>query len=88
MSSDFRLEIVYYLGVIGLISAVVAIMIQKFREYEEIDLDEHITMITIYLILLVFAIILWRIIFNFFYGITDILNHNNFNYENIIKGDK
>ena len=79
-------DIVYYLGVLGLMSAVIAIMVEKFREYEEIDLDNHITMIVIYLVLLVFAIILWRLVFNFFFGIADILNHDNFNYDSMMKG--
>jgi hypothetical protein len=81
-----KLDIVYYLGVLGLMSAVIAIMVEKFREYEEIDLDNHITMIVIYLVLLVFAIILWRLVFNFFFGIADILNHDNFNYDSMMKG--
>jgi hypothetical protein len=80
-----KLEFVYYLGVIGLVSAVVAIMVQKFREYESIDLDNHIVMIVIYLILMVFSIILWRLVFNFFFGIADVLNHDNINYETMIK---
>ena len=81
-----KLDIVYYFGVFALIGAVIAIMVEKFREHERIDLDNHITMIVIYLILLVFAIILWRLVFNFFFGIADILNHDNFNYDLIMKG--
>jgi hypothetical protein len=80
-----KLELIYYLGVFGLVSAVIAIMVQKFREYDDIDLDDHITMIIIYLILLVFSIILWRLVFDFFYGFADVLHHQNMNYDNIFK---
>ena len=81
-----KLDLIYYLGVFGLMSAVVAIMVNKFREYDEIDLDDHITMIIIYLILLVLSIILWRLVFNFFFGIADILNHQELNYESFLNG--
>jgi len=81
-----NLELVYYLGVFALMSGVIAIMIEKFKEYDNINLDEHITMIVIYLVLLVFAIILWRLVFNFFFGIADILDHQNINYESITNG--
>jgi len=81
-----KLDIIYYLGVFGLISAVIMIMVTKFREYDEINFEEHITMIIIYIILLVLAIILWRLFFNFFFGFADILNQDNIDYERILNG--
>jgi len=81
-----KLDLIYFLGVFGIMSAVVMIMVHKFREYDSINLDNHITMIVIYLILMVFAIILWRLVFNFFFGIADILNHDEINYNNLFGG--
>jgi len=80
-----KLDIVYYFGVIALTFAVIMIMIQKFVEYEEIDLNEHFMMIVIYIILLIFAIILWKLFFDFLFGFEDILNPN-IDYKSILNG--
>jgi len=81
-----KIELVYYFGVIILTSGVILIMIQKFRYYDSIDIKNHIIMITIYIILLVFAIILWRLFYDLLFGITDILNIDNSIYKRVING--
>ena len=81
-----KLEIVYYFGVIILTSGVIAIMYFKFREYDEIDLENHIVMIIIYIVLLVLAIILWRLLFDMLNGIEDMLNIDNSIYKRVING--
>ena len=81
-----KLDIVYYMGVLILTSGVVAIMYFRFREYDEIDIKKHIVMITIYIILLVLAIILWKILFDMLNGIEDKINIDNSKYERILNG--
>lgn len=81
-----KLDIVYYMGVLILTSGAIAIMYFKFREYDEIDIKDHIVMITIYIVLLVFAIILWRLLFDMLNGIEDKLNIDNSKYERMLNG--
>jgi len=81
-----KLDIIYYLGVLTLVSAVVTIMITKFREYEHIDLKDHIVMITIYIILLIFSIILWKLFIDFLFGFEDIINQDNQSLQRMING--
>ncbi len=81
-----KLDIVYYMGVLILTSGVIAIMYFRFREYDEIDIKKHIVMITIYIVLLVLAIILWRLLFDMLNGIEDKINIDNSKYERILNG--
>ena len=81
-----KLDIVYYMGVLILTSGVIAIMYFRFREYDEIDIKEHIVIITIYIVLLVLAIILWRLLFDMLNGIEDKLNIDNSKYERMLNG--
>ena len=84
-----QLDIIYFIGVIFLISAVILIIIQKFQEYatfDSIEVDKHITIIVIYIILLIFAIILWKLFIDQLFGIEDLLNKTNHSYESILNG--
>ncbi len=78
-----KLEIVYYFGVIILTTGVIAIMYFRFREYDEIDLKNHIVIIVIYIVLLVLAIILWRLLFDMLNGIADMINIDNSIYKKV-----
>ena len=78
-----KLEIVYYFGVVILTTGVIAIMYFRFREYDEINLENHIFIIIIYILLLIFAIIVWRILFDMLHGIADIININNSIYKKV-----
>jgi len=81
-----KLEIVYYFGIIILITGVISIMYFRFKEYDEIDLKNHIVIIVIYIVLLVLAIILWRILFDMLHGIADMINIDNSIYKRVING--
>ena len=53
----------YIFGNILIISLFVYFTYVEFKDYEEINLDEHKWIIFLYIILLVLAIVVWRIIY-------------------------
>ncbi len=56
-------DIIFYFGSLILISIFIYLAYIKFKDFPEIDLKEHKWIILLYIFLLVFAIIVWRIIY-------------------------
>jgi NADH:ubiquinone oxidoreductase subunit 6 (subunit J) len=70
-------DIIFYFGDIVIIAFFVLLVIKRFKEDDEIDLEKHKWIIITYIILLVMAIITWRVIDLLIQsGIKEILNHN------------
>jgi NADH:ubiquinone oxidoreductase subunit 6 (subunit J) len=55
-------DIIFYLGAIIIIVFFVGLLIKKFKEDDEIDLKKHKWIIITYVILLIMAILSWRIL--------------------------
>ncbi len=58
-------NIIFYFGIIIIISLFIYLTYIKFKDFPEINLNEHKWIILLYIFLLVFSIIIWRIIFLF-----------------------
>ena len=56
-------DIIFYFGSTIIVSLFIYLSIIKFKDYKEIDLKEHKWIIITYILLLVLAIIAWRVIF-------------------------
>ena len=56
-------DIIFYFGSIVIISFFIYLSYIKFKDFPEIDLKEHKWIIFIYILLLVMAIIMWRIVY-------------------------
>ena len=56
-------DIIFYFGSTIIVSFFIFLSIIKFKDYKEIDLREHKWIIITYILLLVLAIIAWRVIF-------------------------
>jgi len=56
-------NVLYIFGNILIISLFVYFTYVEFKDYEEINLGEHKWIIFLYIILLVLAIVVWRIIY-------------------------
>jgi len=56
-------DVIFYFGSIVIILFFIYLSYIKFKDYPEIDLKEHKWIIFIYIILLVMAIIVWRMIY-------------------------
>ena len=56
-------DIIFYFGSLILISLFIYLVYIKFKDFPEIDLTEHKWIILLYIFLLVFSIIVWRIIY-------------------------
>jgi len=56
-------NILYYFGNILIISLFSYFLYIEFKDYEEINFKEHKWIIFIYILLLILAIIIWRIIY-------------------------
>ncbi len=56
-------EILYMVGNILIISLFVYLIYIEFKEYEEINFHESKWIILLYIILLILAIIVWRVIY-------------------------
>jgi hypothetical protein len=70
-------ELVYYLGVLGIMFVVGYLLFVTFEEYDEIKLEEHIWMIVMYIIVLISVIIVWRLMFNFIFELQDFMSSKN-----------
>ncbi len=74
-------NIIFYFGSIVIILFFIYLSYIKFKDYPEIDIKEHKWIIFIYIILLVMAIIVWRMI----YLIIEVNFFNVINYNTIIQ---
>ena len=74
-----NMDLVYYLGIIFILGVEIWLLFVRFEEYDHIKLEEHIGIIILHIIIVIIAVIIWRLIFNFLFGMENILsNSNNF----------
>jgi NADH:ubiquinone oxidoreductase subunit 6 (subunit J) len=55
-------NVIFYFGAVLIITFFIGIAIKRFKEDDNIDLNEHKWIIITYLVLLVLAIISWRVL--------------------------
>jgi len=55
-------NVIFYFGAIIITVFYIGIMVKKFKDDDNIDLNEHKWIIIVYIILLVFSIITWRVL--------------------------
>ena len=71
-------DVIFYFGSIIIIFAFVWLVFIRFREDDEINLKEHLWLIVLYIILLITAIIAWRVIYLIIISNSQkIINYNN-----------
>ena len=80
-----KLEIIYYLGILGLVSALILIASYQFKTHNSFDLENNFKLLIIYIIILILSVILWNLFFNFLFGFHNMIN-DKFNYESVING--
>ena len=80
------IDIIFYFGIIIIIGLYIYLVIQRFKEEDEIDLKNHFWIIVVYIILVVISIITWRVIFLLLISSTDLMINYNTNIEKLING--
>jgi len=80
------IDIVFYFGAFIIIGLYIYLVIQRFKEEDEIDLKEHFWIIVVYIILIVMSIVAWRIIYLLLISSTHLMMKYNSSIENIING--
>lgn len=80
------IDIVFYFGAFIIIGLYIYLVIQRFKEEDEIDLKEHFWIIVVYIILIVVSIVAWRIIYLLLISSTHLMIKYNSSIENIING--
>ena len=71
-------DVIFYFGSIIIIFAFVWLVFIRFKEDDEINLKEHLWLIVLYIILLITAIIAWRVIYLIIISNSQkIINYNN-----------
>jgi NADH:ubiquinone oxidoreductase subunit 6 (subunit J) len=55
-------DTIFYFGSVVIIVFFVGLLVKKFKEDDEIDLEKHKCIIVTYIILMVMAILSWRIL--------------------------
>ena len=79
-------DIIFYFGSIVIIFAFIGLVTKKFKDEDNIDLNEHKWIILLYIVLLVFAIITWRVIYLLLISnIQEMINYNQ-NIQSVING--
>jgi uncharacterized membrane protein YhaH (DUF805 family) len=79
-------DIIFYFGSIVIIFAFIGLVAKKFKDEDNIDLNEHKWIILLYIVLLVFAIITWRVIYLFLISSTQEMINYNQNIQRVING--
>jgi len=71
-------DIIFYFGIIIIIGIFIWFLFIKFKNEDEINLKEHFWIIILYILLIVAAIITWRIIYLIIISNSQkIINYNN-----------
>ncbi|WP_041361663.1 hypothetical protein [Nautilia profundicola] len=79
-------NIIFYFGSVIIIFAFIGLLILKFKDEDNIDLNKHKWIIILYILLLISAIITWRIIYLLLISSTqEIINYNQ-NIQRVING--
>ncbi|GAX87127.1 conserved hypothetical protein [Lebetimonas natsushimae] len=55
-------NVIFYFGAVIIIVFFIGLAVKRFKEDDEIDLKKHKWIIIIYIILLIMAIIAWRVL--------------------------
>jgi NADH:ubiquinone oxidoreductase subunit 6 (subunit J) len=79
-------DIIFYFGAIIIIAAFIGVLIKKFKNENNIDLNKHKWIILIYILLLVLAIITWGIIYLFLISSTQEMINYNQNIQRALNG--
>ncbi len=79
-------ELIFYLGSVIIVGIFIYFVWVRFKEQEQIDLEEHKWIITLYIIMLVVFIIIWRIMFLYFETFTEKSLQQQKIYEKILNG--
>ena len=80
------IDIIFYFGTIIIIGLYIYLVIQRFKEEDEIDLKNHFWIIVVYIILVIISIITWRVIYLLLISSTDLMINYNANIENLLNG--
>lgn len=79
-------DAIFYFGAVIITAAFVGMLIIKFKDEDNIDLNKHKWIILLYIILLICSIITWHFITMFFVSNTKgIINYNQ-NIQRVING--
>ena len=71
-------DIIFYFGTVIIIGIFIWFLFIKFKNEDEINLKEHFWIIILYILLIVAAIITWRIIYLIIISNSQkIINYNN-----------
>ena len=79
-------ELIFYLGSVIIVGIFIYFVWVRFKEQEQIDLEKHKWIITLYIVMLVVFIIIWRIMFLYFETFTEKSLQQQKIYEKILNG--
>ena len=79
-------DIIFYFGAVIITAAFVGLLIVKFKDEDNIDLNRHKWIIFLYIVLLVGAIITWRIMYLLLISHTQEMINYNQNIQRAING--
>ncbi len=72
-----KLDIIYYLGIFGILFVVGYLLFVNFKEYDEINLREHLWIIILYVVVLIISVVVWRLMFNFIFEAQHLISVKN-----------
>ncbi|GAB6074157.1 hypothetical protein [Nautilia lithotrophica] len=79
-------DIIFYFGSVVIIAAFIGLLIIKFKDEDNIDLNRHKWIIILYIILLVGAIVTWRVAYLLIISNTQEMINYNENIQRVING--
>ena len=79
-------DIIFYFGTVIIILAFIGIVTVRFKDEDNIDLNRHKWIIMLYIVLLVAAIITWRIAYLLLISSTQEMIDYNLNIQRAIDG--
>jgi len=79
-------DIIFYFGSVVIISGFIALLIKKFKDEDNIDLKAHKWIILLYILLLIGAIVTWRVVYLLLVSNTQEIIKYNQNIQRVING--
>jgi len=79
-------DVIFYFGSVIIIAAFAGLLVVKFKDEDNIDLNRHKWIIILYIVLLVGAIITWRIMYLLLISHTQEMINYNQNIQRAING--
>jgi len=79
-------DIIFYFGTFVITAAFAGLLVVKFKDEDNIDLNRHKWIIILYIVLLVGAIITWRIMYLLLISHTQEMINYNQNIQRAING--